>query len=183
MIRSVIGFDPSLRNWGFSTGTLDLDTLDLKIEYIGSIQTGTDDGGGKSVRKSSNDLASARKLREGVVKVIDAVENPLIFVEVPVGSKSASAMKGYGVCLGVLASMPQFFEVDPNSLKKAIGGSLSVSKMEIILKMAARFPHLPWKVYRGEIAPGNEHAADSIAAIITGLQMKQFRDALALIRS
>ena len=97
----VVGFDPSLRNWGIARGTLDLDTgylEDLNLTVVRPKEMT-----GKQVRQNSNDLHIASQLCEEAI--LAARQAKVIFVEPPVGSQSARAMASYGICLGILGAI------------------------------------------------------------------------------
>ena len=83
---SVVGFDPSLRNWGIAKGVLiPSQKMQLRIDWLDVIQPVLSTG--KQVRQNSVDLESAKQLCEGAWKAAQGAH--AIFVEVPVGSQSA----------------------------------------------------------------------------------------------
>lgn len=163
--------DPSLRNWGISTGTLDLETNQLNVEQVSVIQP--DPEKGKQVRKNSLDLAAAKQLSEEVMSAIKGAQ--AVFVEVPVGSQSARAMASYGICVGILgairASGAPFFEVTPNEVKLASVGSKVASKDAMIQWATAQHPEASWP----KAASRAEHAADATAAIYAGIKTNEFQ--------
>lgn len=167
----VVGMDPSLRNWGISTGTLDLQTNDLQIERVSVIQPAPEKG--KQVRKNSTDLQAAKQLSEEVLAAIKGAQ--AIFVEVPVGSQSARAMASYGICVGILGAIRAngipFFEVTPTEVKVTAVGSKVASKDTMINWAVHRHPEANWP----KAASKAEHMADATAAIYAGLKTNEFQ--------
>mgnify|MGYP005611262131 FL=1 len=84
----VVGMDPSLRNWGLSIGTLDLDTKQVVIDEVAVVNPTLPKG--KQVRQNSLDLESAKQLCAKTLAAVNGAQ--AIFVEVPIGSQSARAM-------------------------------------------------------------------------------------------
>ncbi len=82
----VVGFDPSLRNWGIAQGVIvPGPSPSLHIANLSVINPVLPKG--KQVRQNSLDLESAKQLAEGALAAAKDVR--AIFVEVPVGSQSA----------------------------------------------------------------------------------------------
>lgn len=166
----VLGMDPSLRNWGISKGTYDLDTQKLILSEVSVICPTLPTG--KQVRQNSLDLASALQLSNYASSY--AKEAQAIFVEVPVGSQSARAMASYGICVGVLGalrSMKPFFEVTPTEVKVTTVGSKTASKEDMINWAKTQHPEVSWP----KAAAKAEHMADATAAIYAGLKTNEFR--------
>ena len=113
----VVGFDPSLRNWGIAQGRISRKDSSLQIYNLDVINPVLPKG--KQVRQNSLDLESAKQLCNAAVKA--AMGAQAIFIEVPVGSQSARAMASYGICVGVLGALRAtgvpFFEVTPTEVK------------------------------------------------------------------
>lgn len=185
---SVVGFDPSLRNWGIAKGTLCLHTMKLTIPSVDVINPVLPTG--KQVRQNSKDVESAFQLAEGAIAAAKGAQ--AIFVEVPVGSQSARAMASYGICAGVLGSLRAmgipFFEVTPTEVKLAAVGNKTATKKQMIDWATAQHPEANWPYYRrnGEqliSEAKGEHMADAIAAIYAGLRTPQFKQALPFMRA
>lgn len=81
----LLGFDASLRNWGYSLGSYDPKSNSLTIDTVGVIQPVLPSG--KQARVNSKDLESAKQLFEGCLPFLEQAD--AVFVEVPVGSQSA----------------------------------------------------------------------------------------------
>ncbi|PLI45925.1 hypothetical protein B6J47_27610, partial [Klebsiella pneumoniae] len=97
------GFDPSLRNFGIVTGSLNLDTAEVTDVSIKLIETEATSAK-KTVRTNSDDLRRANEIWRGIKPIVDSVN--IVFAELPVGSQSSRAQTSYGLCLGVLVMLP-----------------------------------------------------------------------------
>lgn len=177
----VVGFDPSLRNWGISKGTLSPDGLQIhEVDLINpALSTG------KQVRQNSLDLESAKQLCAGALAAAEGAD--AIFVEVPVGSKSARAMASYGICVGILGALRAtgipFFEVTPNEVKLTTVGKKTATKQEMIEWAMNAHPEANWPTYNrlGELQVSEakaEHMADATAAIYAGIATNEFQQLL-----
>lgn len=176
----VVGFDPSLRNWGIAEGSLDIETGYLDSLKLTLVQTKEDDG--KTVRKNSKDLERAEQLASAVIEV--ARKAKVIFVEVPVGSQSSRAMASYGICVGILGSIRalgiQIIEVSPTEVKKAFTGDKFAKKERMIATAVGLYPSANFPRHKGKIVDKAEHVADAIAAIHAGVQTPVFQNVLRL---
>ena len=182
----VCGHDPSLRNWGISKGIYDTETKKLTVYDVSVIQP--DLPTGKQVRQNSLDLESAKQLCAGAMYSVKGAQ--AIFVEVPVGSQSARASVGYGVCVGVLGALRAtgipFFEITANEVKLAGAGKKDATKNEMIEWAFNKHPEANWPSYtqHGETkisAAKAEHMADATAAIYAGLASNQFKQVMPFI--
>lgn len=184
MLIPVLGLDPSLRSWGIAEGQLDLETGVLTCLNLTVIETVN--GKSKQVRQNSKDLESAEQL--AVAAITAAKKAKVIFAEVPVGSQSASAMKSYGVCIGVLAAMRalglQIIEVTPTEVKKTFTGDKNATKEKMIETALEWYPTANFPRDRGKadgrILAKAEHVADAIAAIHAGVQTPVFQNVMRL---
>lgn len=177
----VVGFDPSMRHWGIAEGTLDLESGFLEdlnltvIEPKGKTH--------KQVRTNSIDMTIAQELYEGALPA--AKRAKVIFVEVPVGSQSASGMKAYGMCVGILGSMRaeglQLIEVTASEVKIALAGKKLATKDEMIAAGVGLYPKANWPRHRGQIVARAEHVADAIGAIHAGVNTPVFQNMLRLL--
>lgn len=184
-VLRVVGFDPSLRHWGVASGVFDTRSKQLEVDYVEVVEpiVPTD----KQVRQNSKDLAAAHQLAEAALRVTHGAN--AVFVEVPHGSQSARAMAGYGVCLGVLASLRAqnipFFEVSERQVKQASVGNRNASKQAVIDWAVAQWPQAPWATYKrnGEellSASKVEHQADAAATLYTGVNLPEFTQLIQL---
>jgi Holliday junction resolvasome RuvABC endonuclease subunit len=184
----VVGFDPSLRNWGIAIGSVIPGKPEsLLLERVGIINPALPKG--KQVRQNSLDLEAAKQLCAGAI--IAAHEADAIFVEVPVGSQSSRAMASYGICVGVLGSLRAtgipLFEVTPTEVKLAGAGKVSASKIEMIDWAVNKHPEVSWPTYvqKGKLLITTsiaEHEADAVAAIYAGMACSSFQQMLSFLR-
>ena len=176
----VVGFDPSLRNWGIAQGRISREDSSLQIYNLDVINPVLPKG--KQVRQNSLDLESAKQLCSAAVKA--AMGAQAIFVEVPVGSQSARAMASYGICVGVLGALRAtgipFFEVAPAEVKIAGPGYANASKKDMIQWAMGKHPEANWPMYmeHGKQVLSEakaEHMADATAAIYAGIACNSFQ--------
>lgn len=177
----VVGFDPSLRNWGIAKGVLTLGTQPmLQIQDVSVINPVLPTG--KQVRQNSLDLESAQQLCKAALDAAEGAQ--AIFVEVPVGSQSARAMASYGVCIGVLGALRAtgipFFEVTPTEVKVAGPGYKNATKQDMIQWAVSKHPEANWPMYlqHGKQLVSEakaEHMADATAAIHAGIACNPFQ--------
>lgn len=187
----VVGFDPSMNNWGISHGILTLDLVDrrkssLHIEDVHVIQPVKSEA--KQVRVNSNDLEAATQLAAGAKAAVQGAH--VVFVEVPVGSQSARAMASYGICIGILAFLRAqgvpFYEVTPTEVKMATVGKKTASKAEMIAWAMAQHPEANWPMQtkNGQkiVVEGKaEHMADATATIYAGVRLTTFQQILPML--
>lgn len=181
----IASFDPSLRNWGCVSATLDLSTETVTITGMNLIETAEDASAKKGVRQNSLDLASATSLSEGMREA--CLDKLIAFAEVPVGSQSARAMASYGICVGVLGGITiPLIQVTPAEVKKAAVGTSTATKREMIEWAVAKHPEAPWLTLgKGEkmrYIDKNEHLADAVAAIYAGLKTAEFKSIIKILR-
>lgn len=185
----VVGFDPSLRNWGIAKGVLiPSQEMQLSIDWLDVIQPVLPTG--KQVRQNSVDLESAKQLAEAAWAAAKGAQ--AVFVEVPVGSQSARAMASYGICVGVLGALRTsgipFFEVTPTEVKLASTGKKTATKLEMIEWASTKHPEANWPTYKSNgsthISEAKaEHMADAIAAIYAGVACNSFQQMLAFTKA
>lgn len=183
----VVGLDPSLRNWGIAKAVLSPGTSNtIQLQSVDVIQPTLPTG--KQVRQNSQDIEAAKQLTSGVLQAVEGAK--AVFVEVPVGSKSARAMASYGICVGVLgalrASGIPFFEVTPTEVKLAGPGNKNASKQEMIQWALEKYPDVEWPTYKrngSSSVSGTkaEHMADAVAAIHAGIQTNPFQQILPFL--
>lgn len=179
----VVGFDPSLNNWGIAEADLDIKVGDLSNLKLSLIQP-RDSDGKKQVRRNSMDLQRAEELAHGALLV--ARRAKVIFVEVPVGSQSARAMASYGICIGVLGAIRaegmEIIEVSPDENKKNFTGSKTATKQDMISTGMKWYPQANWPMHQGKVSASKaEHMADAVAAIHAGVQTPVFQNLMRLL--
>ena len=182
----VVGFDPSLRNWGVAIASVEPGNPEsLYLEEVALINPTLPKG--KQTRQNSLDLEAAKQLCAGAISAAQGAH--AIFVEVPVGSQSARAMASYGVCVGVLGSLRAsgipLIEVTPTEVKLSGAGKATATKMEMIEWAMNKHPEANWPTYKqkGQLLVTTsiaEHQADATAAIYAGLASNTFKQMLSL---
>jgi Holliday junction resolvasome RuvABC endonuclease subunit len=184
----VVGFDPSLRNWGVAKGVILMDQGVLRLDEVAVIQPILPTG--KQVRQNSSDLESAYQLAMGALEHAKGAQ--AIFVEVPVGSQSARAMASYGICVGVLGALRAtgipFFEVTPAEVKIAACKNSQATKKDMIAWAMSQHPEANWPMYKqnGELLLSEakaEHMADATGAIYAGVRTNSFKQTLHLMNA
>lgn len=181
---NLVGCDPSLRNWGLARARYNLLTRSLLITELASIHPVIPTG--KQVRQNSKDLECAVQLYRMALQFAKGAD--AVFVEVPVGSKSARAMASYGICVGVLGAMRAsgvpFFELTPTEVKVAAVGDKTASKRQMIDWASKAHPEANWPTVsqKGKTSINEskaEHMADAVGAIHAGINNNQFQQLLA----
>lgn len=181
MVITVLGCDPSFRNWGLARGKLDLTTgifTDLELRLVETKPDHT-----KQVRQNSKDLAAAEFTAKNVQDWFD--DATVTFVEVPVGSQSANGMKSYGIVVGMLGALSatgsQLIEVNPTENKLALTNNKTASKEAMIKAAHDLYPEANWlKDGKGKLLNKNEHLADAIGAIHAGVMTPAFQNLMKL---
>lgn len=178
----VLGMDPSLRHWGLAEANLCLKTGVMDTPLLSLVEP--KDLKGKQVRNNSNDLHIAEQLSSKMISV--AKKAKVIFVEVPVGSKSARAMASYGICVGILGAIRAMniplIEVTATEVKLALSGDPNASKATMIEEAMAYYPEAVFPQWRGQLAAKAEHVADAIGAIHAGVKTPMFQNLLRLFQ-
>ncbi|CCG43352.1 hypothetical protein [Magnetospirillum molischianum] len=186
-IIKVVGFDPSLANFGMVAADLDIDTLKLKVTGFKLVETEKDKS--KQVRKGSDDLRRCREIIQAMRGWADPDFVAFGFAEVPSGgAKSANALKALSMATAILGACPvELVEVNPTEVKLATVGKKTAAKEDMIEWVIERHPEAPWLTYKRlgkvEFNAKNEHLADGVCAIYAGLQSQQFKHSLAMMRS
>lgn len=177
----ILGFDPSMRNWGIAKAAYSPDT-GIQIDSINVIQP--DVTKCKSVRVNSRDLQIATILCSEIAIVIEQVKPHIVFAEIPIGSQSARSMAGYGMCIGILSSLRAtgvtIYEVTPTEVKLATVGTKTATKSQMITWAYDTYPGINWPMYKkGGLScvceSKAEHMADAIATIHAGINSSEFK--------
>jgi Holliday junction resolvasome RuvABC endonuclease subunit len=181
----VVGFDPSLRNWGVAQGQYNPENGSLVILNLDVIQPTPPKG--KQIRQNSKDLECASQLFDGAMEMAKGAA--AVFVEVPHGSQSARAMASYGICVGILGSLRAagipFFELTALEVKMATVGKKNASKDAVINWGIDTHPEANWPIYMKEgmeclSMAKAEHMADAIGAIHAGIKTPTFQQLVAM---
>lgn len=181
----VVGFDPSLRNWGASKGIY-LPNGSISLTEVDVFQAVLPTG--KQVRQNSLDLESALQICTAAAAFAQGAQ--AIFVEVPHGSQSARAMASYGICIGILGALRTmgipFIEVNAEEVKLVVTGKKTATKKDMINWALDTHPEANWPMYSkgGQSIVSEakaEHMADATAAIHAGICTNSFKQSLHLM--
>jgi len=186
----LLGQDPSMLNWGLAAASFDTVSYELELLELFVVQKlNKGDENAKRSRKSFLDLDRSRDLHTGINAFLAKHDFKFTMVEVPHGSQSASAMKGYGICLGILGAMKvPMIQLSERECKINALGKPSATKIEMINWAMGRHPDANWKMRKskGELVSVdgyNEHAADAVGALEAGIMSEQFNQAMSIITS
>lgn len=171
----IMGIDPSLNNFGFFFGFLDINTGFLENPHVFLSQL-PEKKTSKIVRQNSHDLQSARFHASNLEEFIAHHQPDVICVELPVGSQTARAMASYGICIGVISSISRpLIQVTPLEVKLAATGSKTATKTQMIEWAVEQYPEAAWLKHGGKLTAKNEHIADALGAIYAGVKTDQFK--------
>jgi hypothetical protein len=176
------GLDGSLRNFGITKMLYDTDTGKLDIADMLLIETVKSKD--KRVRASSDTYDRARSLAIGAQKFV--ADCDAIFAEVPTGGQSYDAVLGFGIVIGIYASLQKtIIEVSPAETKKAAVGTRTASKEEMIAWAFETYPKAKWLTTKrgGVMVPvlKNEHLADATGIVHAGILTPAFQQAAAIL--
>jgi len=182
----ILGIDPALRNTGLAIADYDIATGALQVKRVEIAQTAKSKD--KIVRRSSDDLASAKILLDEINRVIGVYRPTFAVAEVPSGCQSARGSFSNGVCCGLLAAVSvPLIEVNQTEVKLASVGDKKATKDQIIQWAVGKWPNAGWltRKFKGEVVllNDNEHMADACAAIAAGLLTVQFAQSVAMLNS
>lgn len=181
----IVGFDPSMSNWGVCKATLDVNTMEWTVDDLILIETESESK--KGVIKQSDDLRRAKIVQAGMIEACE--DASFAISEIPFCNPAGYAGANFnsGLVTGVLASCPiPLIQVFPSEVKQKATGVRSATKGEMIDWAMDRFSAAPWRMrtLKGKRVPtaANEHLADAVASINAGLDSQQLQQALAIYR-
>lgn len=180
----IAALDGSLRNFGVVKGTYDTNDEHLTIGEMHILKT--EKSKNKQVRASSDNLTRAQSIAERLRPLLD--DCAVVFLEVPSGGQSYSAVLGFGIVIGIYASLTiPVVEVSPSETKLAAVGTKTASKQEMIEWATQKFPQADWRKRKlhGKfvITNDNEHLADSVGIMHAGIQTPSFRQTIAMMKA
>lgn len=185
-IIKVIGFDPSMSNFGVAQCTVDLSTDEISVTNL--ILIGTKGESNKGVIKVSDDLRRAREVFAGMTDACKGYS--LAISEIPLGNAAVynNAILSAGLVTGVLGGCPiPIIQVFPQDVKMVATGARNGDKAQVIDWAMSLYPNANWLTRKrgGKLVPiaANEHLADAIAAVHAGVRTQQFKQAAAIYRS
>lgn len=120
---TIIGFDPSLRNWGYCIATY----ADNKLTFH---QGGVIHSRPNTKQKQNlQDLLSATQLYSQLKQLMTTHKPDYIVAELPVGSQSSRAMVSYATCISLCSVLAfndgiktrPFINIPPQEVKKNSG--------------------------------------------------------------
>lgn len=129
---TIIGFDPSLRNWGYCIATY----ADNKLTFH---QGGVIHSRPNTKQKQNlQDLLSATQLYSQLKQLMTTHKPDYIVAELPVGSQSSRAMVSYATCISLCSVLAfndgiktrPFINIPPQEVKKTVG-----KKMRLKMKL------------------------------------------------
>lgn len=164
-----LGFDPSLRNWGWVLAEQTKTRLTL-------LDMGTISVEEPSCHKYANDAFCERtgRLLEAVLN-LPYSEVAGIYAEAPVGSQSAAAQASYATCITMLSVVKYVYPKIPMHFVRARDVKLvttnpKASKKDMVEWATYNYPSHLWAVKNNRYLLKNEHQADALAAIVVGLR-------------
>jgi Holliday junction resolvasome RuvABC endonuclease subunit len=180
----IAGLDGSLRNFGVAKMILDTETMALSVEDLILVKTVKSKV--KQVRISSDYLDAAQQITRTVAPAVS--DCACVFFEVPSGGQDYRAVMGFGIVIGIYASLTRpCAEVSPAETKMAAVGTKTASKEEMIEWAMEQFPGAPWltRKLKGKIVPiaANEHLADAVAIVHAGIRTPSFQQTIAILNT
>lgn len=183
-IVNIAGLDGSLRNFGIALMTLNTETLELGVKDLMICKT--DKSKSKQVRTSSDNHDRAQTIARFCEQHLK--QSVVSFAEIPSGGQSYHAVLGFGIVIGIYASLARPpLEVSPSETKMATVGSKTASKQEMIEWGFNAYPNAPWllRKSKGVMVPtlDNEHLADAVAVAHAGIRTPAFLQVLSILRA
>lgn len=173
---NILGFDPSLRNWGVVQAQYDLLTHDIIIKngYVIQHKPKKD----RHIKQNTLDLQTANYIKSHLTNA------DIVIAEVPHGSQSSRAMVSYGVCIGVLGSLyDDLVQVSANDVKRIVEPNTAikaVSKEQVIDWVINKHPEILSWLPKTRI---KEHICDAIVALYAGINKPKFKELIHEINS
>lgn len=171
MTTKFIGFDPSLRNWGYCLAYHDPQQGTLKIDRGGVIHSKPD----KHPRKNLEDLQSATQLYHHLHHLVTHLQPDYLVAELPTGSQSARANTSYGVCIALSAALAYqdgqqtvpLVSVTPHEIKNTVGIK-NATKDQVIAWVKQTYPEV--QEWLNPLPKSKqEHICDAIVAVHTAV--------------
>lgn len=169
MKYKIIGFDPSLRNWGYCIATYDTFTRSLEFTDGGVIHSKPSK---EFKRKNLEDLQSVTQLYSGLDNLLKKHQPDYLVAELPIGSQSSRAMVSYAACISLCSVMAYgdgqktipLLSVTPYSVKKQVSGTTEATKEEVINWVKENYPQAyEWVDQYPKTK--QEHICDAIVAV------------------
>lgn len=180
----IAGLDGSKTNFGVAL--MDLDMESMSLDVVSLLLFKTEKSKNKQVRASSDNLRRAQEIAVPLQQALAGCT--AAFVEVPSGGQSYDAVLGFGIVIGLYASINiPVIEVSPSETKLAALGTRTASKEEMIEWATEKFPNASWRMrkLKGNMVPtkDNEHLADAVAIVHAGIKVPSFKQTLAILNA
>jgi len=173
----ILGIDPSLRNLGMAL--VNYDDEEITVDKLLLSETKTCDLP-KGVTKNKQDIERVKVHIDAMRPMIEECE--VVAVEAPTGSKSAAAMKSYGICIALIAMIDKpVFVVTPKQVKAA-SGNPEATKADMIEWATKTHNTDQWLSENGKILNKNEHLADALGAVHAALNTYEFKSWFSFLR-
>lgn len=163
----IASIDPSLRNTGIVIGKYTNDNLDIIATTTVSIVPEKD----KNLRQSEIDIECIIKLFKEVLSFISQYNIEKVVVELPIGSQSSRGMVSYAVSCCLIAEIQKRYDtvyVTPFEVKDYLPMN-KPSKKDIISSVNEMYPNILEKNKQGKPLNKNEHVADAVIILKTGI--------------
>ena len=166
----VIGFDPSMCNWGYAVANVTDKVTPIALGVI------TVTGEGRSTTEQY--INHAAKLFAGVIDVLSKYSIKTIIAETPTGSQSFASAKSYALVNGLLGVLTtQGFNVilvKPNDLKNTVGNR-TATKVDMVNWVIQKYPNIALPKHNGKVVLSQaEHMCDALIAIHTAINLNLF---------
>lgn len=124
----------------------------------------------RNVRASEDNVRRTREIAKAVSKAIYEHEPLVLCVETMSWPRNAGSVAKIALAWGALCAVAErhgiaIVQASPQEVKKAVTGSKTASKAEVIQAIEARWPDVVWP----EQATLVEHAADAAAVVLATL--------------
>ena len=166
---TIIGFDPSLRNWGYCIATYADDKLTFHQGGVIHSKPNT------KQKQNLQDLLSATQLYRQLKQLMTTHKPDYIVAELPVGSQSSRAMVSYATCISLCSVLAfndgikthPLINIPPQEVKKTVGKK-NATKDEVIQWVAENYPDT--KDWLDNLPKSKkEHICDAIVATHTAI--------------
>lgn len=161
----LLGFDPSMSNWGVAAGIYHTDMESLEIKYTNTISPVS------TLSTNKRDVSIAAQLFTALDPLIKQAD--VICVEVPTGSQGFRPAVNYAMCctlVGVISTYGvPIIQVSPQDVKSVVGAS-SASKRDVVEWVNEAHPEIALPHHKGRLnVEASNHYCDAIVAIHAAL--------------
>ncbi|PSG97477.1 hypothetical protein BRD56_05330 [Thermoplasmatales archaeon SW_10_69_26] len=172
---TLLGIDPSLRN----TGVVSLDPSMGTITRVEVIRT-SKQADRKNLRVGEDDLRRARRIARELEQLVDQEQPVAVFGELPGGSRSNRASKGFGIVLGAIGAVTELRDLPTGwetqfALKKACTGDGQATKTAVADHVQ---DHYAWEDELPDAKTRRQHVFDAAAALYANRECDLYRMAV-----